>query len=81
MTIFVQCILCWYFCLIVYSFIDSFKIEPPAPAKTKEKDIWKHPLIVEAGLKKPLEEIDLEEASAADIGRLLVNEFDSPEDK
>lgn len=67
MTLFVQSIICWYICLVVYSIIDSIKINKKEEQKPNKREIWQHPLLVEAGIKKPLEEIDLEEVRADEL--------------
>ena len=59
---FVKIVLLW-FCLIwIYDIVDNIKIPKRKEKKEpKEKDIWQHPYLVEAGIKKPLEECELEE--------------------
>ena len=81
MTIFVQSILCLYCCLVVYSFIDSFNIEQEEQSARKEKDIWQHPLLVEAGIKKPLEEVELEEVSSEELPLCWSVKYNQRKDK
>lgn len=50
------------FCFIwIYDLIDNINLPRKEKEAPKEKDIFDHPLLVELGIQRPLEECELEE--------------------
>jgi hypothetical protein len=66
---FIQSILLFYISIYIYTIIDSldFKKKPAVVAPKKKEDIWQHPFLVEAGIKKPVEECELEECESVPL--------------
>jgi hypothetical protein len=50
------------FCFIyIHELVDKIKLPSKKVDQNKKRDLYQHPLLVEAGIRPPVEEVELEE--------------------